>query len=413
MSKTFHLISLGCFRNTYDSQVLAKELSQQGYVWQEDINNIDLVIVNTCGFIEQAKKESIEEIRKIINLKKRGKIKRIFVFGCLVKRYRKELEKAFPQVDIWQEVKSFSDLALEQKNLGLPFISFLKICEGCLNNCSYCAIPKIKGSLRSKSREEIIKEAKLLKESGIKELNIIGQDITSWGKDFKNKESLADLLKDILKTVKDIPWIRLLYLHPRHITDDLLDIIASQERICKYIDLPLQHINNRILRLMNRNITKEEIIELIEKIRNKIPQAVIKTSFIVGFPTEKEEEFKELLDFVESVKFPRLGAFIYSQEEGTSAYNLKPQIHVSTKKRRLKQLMSLQQDIAFKVNQGFVGKRIPVLVEAKEKDYFIGRSQYDAYEVDGVVFLKKDHLKIGKIYLAKIVDSYGYDLVGS
>ncbi|MEM7816471.1 MAG: MiaB/RimO family radical SAM methylthiotransferase [Candidatus Aenigmatarchaeota archaeon] len=409
--KTFSIVSLGCFRNTYDSEIIVKEFLDKGYKFKENCYNCKLFIINTCGFIEQAKRESLDVIQEAIDLKRKGKIKKILVFGCFVERYRKYLEKEFKEVDEWRGILEFSKNFIERKSFS-PFINFLKICEGCINNCSYCAIPLIKGPLRSKPKEEVIKEVRYLDKINIKELNIIGQDITSWGKDLINGENLTSLLKAIIREIKNIRWIRLLYTHPKHFTDELISLIANEKKICKYIDLPVQHINDRILKLMNRGITKSEIIKLIEKIRKKIPKAVLRTSIIVGFPTETEKDFKELCDFLVDTKFERLGAFIYSREENTYAYNLKGQIHRKTKERRFRELMSLQKEIIQEVNKRFLGQDLEVLVEEKKNDIYLARSEFDAYEIDGVVFLKRSHLNIGDFYKTKIVDFYDYDLVG-
>lgn len=396
----------------YDSEAVVKRFLNSGYTFKSDPKGCHTLIVNTCGFIDKAKEESLDAIKELVELKKQGKIKEIFVFGCLVQRYRKELEKFFPQVNKWWGTEEFSTKVTPRKKLTPPYLDFLKICEGCINRCSYCAIPLIKGSLRSKTKKEIVKEAILLDKKNIKELNIIGQDITSWGKDLKNSEDISSLLKAILKETKNIEWIRLIYTHPRHITDSLLDLVAKEKRICNYLDLPIQHINDRILKLMNRGVTKRDIMSLIKKIRKRIPDCVIRTSIIVGFPSETDREFKELLNFIKDVKFERLGAFMYSREEGTPAYKFSGQIHHSRKKKRFNEIMSLQKSIMQEVNKRFLGKNLDVLVEEKDNNVYIGRSQYDAYEVDGSVFLEKNKLKIGQFYNAKIIDAYEYDLVG-
>jgi len=409
--KTLAIISLGCFRNTYDSEVVANLYEAGGYILKKDYANCDLLIVNTCGFIDKAKEESLDVIGQAVELKEKGKIKRLVVFGCLVQRYQSQLKKFFPEVDEWWGTQKFSPGAKKRTKLLPSHVDFLKICEGCVNKCSYCAIPFIKGPLKSKPQKAVLEEVRYLEKRGVKELNIIGQDITSWGKDLGEKHNLASLLKAILKATKTIPWIRLIYTHPRHISDELIDLIAREKRICKYIDIPIQHINDRILKLMKRKTTKKDIIKLIEKIRKKIPEAVIRTSVIVGFPGETRIEFKELLSFLEEVRFERLGAFIYSREEDTVAHDFKGQIRHSTKLARYNQLMSLQKDIAQEANQRFIGKELDVLVEEKVKGLYIGRSQFDAYEVDGVVFLEKKNLKIGGIKRVKIIDAYEYDLV--
>lgn len=419
MKKTFSVVSLGCFRNTYDSEVLSHKLSGQGYVFsphslqdKKNIKKTDTFILNTCGFIDKAKEESLEAIKEVVNLKKKGLVKKIVVLGCLAQRYKDELKKSFPQVDKWQGVQDFSGKAQERIKILPLYMDFLKICEGCLNKCSFCAIPLIKGPLKSKSLKTVVEEVRQLDRAGTRELNIIGQDITSWGRDFKKKKNLTGLLKKILKEAKNIRWIRLIYTHPKHFDDSLIELIAKEKKICRYIDLPIQHINDRILKLMNRGITKKEIITLIKKIRKKIPNCVIRTSVIVGFPGETQREFKELLDFLGKVKFERLGAFIYSREESTPAYDLPVQVHPSTKARRFREVMKQQQQIAKEVASKFIGREIDILVEGKKSGIFVGRSQYDAPEVDGLIYLRRKGLKIGEFYRAKIVDSSEYDLVG-
>ncbi len=418
MAKTFSVISLGCFRNIYDSEVLSQKLLRQGYKFipnyfeGNNLSKIDALVINTCGFIDKAKEESLAVIKEGVDLKKKGKVKKIIVFGCLVKRYKKQLQKSFPEGIHWQGLEEFSSDFQERMKISPRCIDFLKICEGCLNRCSFCSIPLIKGPLKSKSQEGIIKEANQLNKTGVKELNIIGQDITSWGKDLKPKAKLSDLLKKIVKESKDIGWIRLIYTHPKHLDDSLIDLVAKEKKICKYIDLPIQHINDRILKLMNRKVTKKEIMALIKKIRRNIPGVVLRTSVIVGFPTEGEKEFKELLSFLKEAKFERLGVFTYSREEGTPAYGLSGQVHPSTKERRLREVMGQQQEIAKEVSARFIGEELDVLIEDRQEGTYIGRSQYDAPEVDGEVFIKRAGLKVGQFYKTEIIDSFGYDLIG-
>jgi ribosomal protein S12 methylthiotransferase len=415
IKKTLSVISLGCFRNTYDSEVVLRGLLDKGRgVWQyaPTVNNCDCLLINTCGFIDDAKKESLGVIEEAVKLRKKNKIKKLIVMGCLVQRYREDLEKLFPDVDEWRGVGEFGQLFRKRAKLTPPHVDFLKICEGCINKCSYCSISMIKGPLCSRPKEEVLREVRFLDKSKVKELNIIGQDITSWGKDLGEKNGLTALLKSVLKETKNIRWLRLLYTHPKHFPGSLIDLIAGEDKICKYIDLPIQHINDRILKLMNRRVSRKEIVKLIEKIRKKIPDCIIRTSVMVGFPTETEKEFKELLKFLKDVKFERLGAFIYSRQEGTAAYNLKQQVHYQKKMRRFREVMALQQKIAQEANSRFLGSELDILIEEKNDDGFFGRSQYDAYEVDGEVFLKNKNLKIGDFYRAKITDVYGYDLVG-
>ncbi len=422
MPRAFSIISLGCFRNTYDSEILIPQFTNQGYVFtsptslfldnKKKTKIVDLLIVNTCGFIDNAKKESLKVIAEAVDLKKKARVRRIIVLGCLVERYQKELENSFPLIDEWQGLVKFGRGFTKRGKLSSPNqVSFLKICEGCLNRCSFCAIPLIKGSLHSKFSQEIIKEVRYLDKQGLAELNIIGQDITSWGKDLKPEGDLTELLREILKVTKNIRWIRLIYTHPKHFNNSLIELIANEERICKYIDLPIQHINDRILKLMNRGITRKQTIDLVQRIREGIPGCVIRSSVIVGFPTESEKEFKELLGFLNDIKFERLGGFIYSREEGTQAYGFSPQVHPNTKKRRLSQVMEQQRKIANEVNRRFLNQELNVLVEAKDSDVTIARSQYDAPDVDGAIFLKKKGLKIGDFYRVKIIDCLDYDLV--
>ena len=408
-NRSFRIVSLGCFRNTYDSQIIAEKLTKQGYKLSGS-REVDLLIINTCGFIDKAKEESVGEIISAVKEKEAGRAGKIIIAGCLVSRYKKELSSRFREVDEFRGVLPFSRNFEKSKNIIPGHLGFLKISEGCLNRCSYCAIPLIKGPLVSKPEKEILKELKYLDDSNVRELNIIGQDITSWGKDLPGKNNLESLLEKILKK-SSIPWIRLLYTHPSHFSDGFLKLIAAERRICKYIDLPIQHINDRILTLMNRKTKKKEIINIINKIRAEIPECALRTSLIAGFPTETEKEFKELLNFIKKVKFERLGVFSYSKEENTPAYSFRPQIPYQRKQRRFRELMSAQKEITEKFTAGFVNKIIPAIVDEKEKDYFIGRTRFDAYEVDGVVFIKRRGLKIGGIYDVKITAGTEYDLI--
>ncbi|MFA4854488.1 MAG: MiaB/RimO family radical SAM methylthiotransferase [Candidatus Omnitrophota bacterium] len=412
MKQKLGIISLGCPRNLVDAETLAGRLAFKGYSITEDIAAADIALVNTCAFIEDAKRESLDVILDLIELKKQGKLKKIIVHGCLAQRYKEDLKKELPEVDAF--VGSLG-LNHEQRRFALTpkHYAYLKICEGCVNNCSYCVIPGIKGRLASLDEGSIIRKVKRFNREKISELNIIGQDITGYGMDLKRKSGLAGLLKKIVDNSPDIGWLRLLYLNPERVSDELLELIKSQKRICKYIDLPIQHINNRILRLMKRKATGEEIVVLIKKIRKAIPGVCLRTSLIVGFPSETEKEFQQLLSFVKEARFERLGAFVYSREEGTSAYNFKGQLPLKQKQERFDTIMSEQQKISSLVNAGFLGKSVPVLVEEKQDGAYIGRSEYDAPEVDGVVYLNSDkQLKTGEFVKAKITDTLEYDLVG-
>jgi ribosomal protein S12 methylthiotransferase len=411
MKQKLGILTLGCPRNLVDAESLAGRLNFKGYSIVNDIAQAQVVLVNTCAFIEEARRESVDAILDLIELKKQGKLKKIIVYGCLSQRY-KDLKTQLPEVDAF--VGSLG-LNHESKRFALTpkHYAYLKICEGCINNCSYCIIPEIKGQLTSLDERAIIQKVKRFNQEKIAELNIIGQDITGYGMDRGGKGQLTGILSKIISNAPDIGWIRLLYLNPQRITSELLELISAHEQVCKYIDLPIQHINNRILKLMNRKITKEEIISLIRKIRKMIPGVYLRTSLIVGFPSETDQEFYELLEFIKEVKFERLGVFIYSREEDTPAYNFKGQIAKRLKQERFDRIMSAQQQIASALNSKFLGKTIPVLIEEQQDGAYVGRSQGDAPEVDGVVYVNTSReLKSGEFVQVKITDTLEYDLVG-
>lgn len=420
------IISLGCARNLVDSEKIIADARRFGAIVCP-VEKASVVFVNTCAFIQDAKKESIGAIWKLIDLKERRKIKKIFVFGCLVERYPFELKKNFKEVDAFAGITGFKNFFDPYVRLTPFHYAYLKISEGCANNCSFCAIPLIKGVLRSRKVSEIITEAQFLESQGVVELNIIGQDISLFGTDGCNRrdvlkgrrpgaKGLVNLAKAILKNTR-IPWLRLLYLHPAGVSQELLDLIASENRICPYIDLPLQHINDRILKMMNRGIDRRMIERLIVDIRRKIPDVVLRTSFIAGFPSETKKEFVELLDFIKSVKFERIGVFVYSREEGTKAYSFKNQLVEKVKRQRYDVLMSLQRGISAKLLKAYKDKMMQVLIDEERGTQgafrYIGRSRFDAPEVDGCVFLRsKKKLSCGRIVKARITRSYAYDLEG-
>jgi len=411
MKEKIGILSLGCPRNLVDSENLLGRLDLKGYRIV-DMDQADIAIVNTCAFIEDAKRESIDAILGLLELKKEGRLKKVIVYGCLSQRYQKQLRKDLPQIDavvgkisLNHEVKRFS--------LTPRHFTYLKICEGCINNCSFCVIPKIKGKFTSLDIETILKKTALFNQEKVSELNIIGQDITGYGYDFSKTVRLPGLLKKIIKNAPDIRWIRLLYLNPERINEELIKLIKDEPKICKYIDLPLQHINSRILKLMRRKGDRAKILKLIEKIRKTIPGVGLRTALIVGFPSETDKEFRELLKFMEEVKFERLGAFTYSREEDTAAYNFKKQVPERIKEERFNRLMLLQQKISEEVNRGFLGKTLEVLVDEKQDDIYLGRTQYDAPEVDGSVYIQsKRELKPGDFVRVKINDTLEYDLAG-
>lgn len=411
MKNKVGILNLGCPRNLVDAENFLGRLDLKGYTIV-DIDKADIGIVNTCAFIEEAKVESIEVIMGLADLKRQGRLKKIIVAGCLPQRYQIKLLKELPEVDCFLGSPSLNHNT-HRFGLTPKHYAYLKICEGCLNSCSYCVIPKIKGKFRSLPLDVLQKKVKVFDKEKITELNIIGQDITGYGLDLYGRKILPQLLTKIVKETKYIRWFRLLYLYPQASVRPLLDLMKDEPRICKYVDLPIQHINERILKLMHRRTTKKQILTLIDKIRKKIPQVAIRTSVIVGFPSETDREFSELLKFIQEVKFERLGAFIYSREEDTPAYNYKKQIPRSIKIKRLDAVMSYQKKVSYENNKKLQGKTIEVLIDEKDRDYYLGRSQYDAPEVDGLVYVNsKKELNPGDLVKVKITDTLEYDLVG-
>jgi len=375
------------------------------------------VIVNTCAFIEDAKKESIDEILKAIDAKKQGSVKKIIIAGCLSERYGKELREELKEVDEFRGVLKFNDKNNVEEGfkpsstLTPKHYAYLKISEGCANRCSYCVIPYLKGKYKSRPISSIKKEAARLIANGTKELILIGQDTSLYGVDLYGKKMLGELLREISVIAKGV-WIRLLYLHPANLDREVISAIKDNENICRYIDLPLEHISDKILKRMKRRVSKKQIISLMEYIRKEIPNAAIRTSFIVGFPGETEKEFRELISFIKEAKFERLGVFKYSREEDTLAYNYKGQVSEKEKQKRFNRIMSVQQAISKKINEGFIGKALKVLVEGKGEGYYIARTEYDAPDIDGLVYIKGKNLKIGNFCKIKITDTYEYDIVG-
>jgi len=415
------ILSLGCPRNLVDSESILGRIRAKGYP-VVDIGKADIGIVNTCAFIQDAKRESVEAILDLVELKKEGKLKSVVVCGCLAERYREKLRKELPEVDAFIGRISLNHTR-HNFSLTPKHYAYLKICEGCINRCSYCVIPAIKGRFKSLKIESVLERVKELDKMGVSELNIVGQDTSGYGLDTYGEKRLAQLLKRIAKTIKHINWVRLLYLYPNRITDELLEVIGDTPQICKYVDLPVQHINERILKLMRRNTTKKGILRLIAKIRKKIPGVALRTSLIVGFPSETEREFNELLTFIDEVRFERLGAFIYSREEDTPAYYLRKQIPERVKIQRLDSLMQKQQMISRDINAGFLGKTMKVLIDEERSDYwqgsrqlghvYLARTQYDAPEVDGTVFVDAARkLHPGEFVNVRIADTLEYDLAG-
>ncbi len=410
------VVNLGCARNLVDAQMLLGRLKKNGHRIV-DANDAQTVIVNTCSFIEEARQESIDTILDLLELKKQGKIKKVIVAGCLAQRYGKDLIEEFKDVDAFVGTPTLNrDNMPDQMQLTASHFAYVKICESCFNACSFCAIPKIKGKFRSRTIENVVSEVKALDAKGVKEINIIGQDITAYGMDLYREKSLAKLIKALVPVCKNIEWIRLLYAFPAHVTDELIDVMASEPKVCKYIDMPLQHISDHILKEQNRNITRDQTYDLLRKLRKAMPQGFLRTTYIVGLPGETDQDFNELRAFNKSIRFERVGAFVYSKEEDTAAALMEGHVPDKIKKARLDTIMLDQMQISKDVQQQFVGRRLKVLIEEKEKDStdtYIGRSEYDAPDVDGVVYVRSAKpLAIGAFVYVDITDAYEYDLAG-
>lgn len=438
-------ISLGCSKNLIDTEVTIGKFKNHNYKIVNNPKEADIIVVNTCGFIESAKEEAINTILEMAEYKKK-RCKFLIAMGCLVQRYYDELLKALPEVDLFLKIEDYNkmwdkieglikqnkkseNLKKEFKMTALPMFeekeyllrevatgnnyAYLKIGEGCSNMCTYCAIPYIRGLFVSRTMESILKEANKLAKCGIKEIIIIAQDTTKYGIDIYGKPMLSALLKEICK-IDGIKWVRFLYSYPEGITDELIKTVKEEEKICKYFDIPIQHISNNILKKMNRKTSKENIENLIEKIRKQIPEVVLRTSLIVGFPGENEKDFEELYEFVQKTKFDKLGVFKYSKEEGTPASNMPDQIHYKTKQARERKIMTLQKEISKEILQKNINKKMDVLIENQSFDgkFLIGRTANDVPEEDGVVYIKiNDKNMINKFVKCKITDVSNYDLI--
>ena len=417
------VITLGCSKNTVDSERLLRQLQANNLDLRLNPSEADTVIINTCGFIEAAKEESVNTILNAVSNKNSGLTKRIFVAGCLSQRYKDELQKEIPEVDLFFGTEDYEQILkelggeLKRNLLGERLVSlpshtaYLKISEGCDHPCSFCAIPIMRGLHRSKSIEELVEETRYLANNNTKELVLIAQDTTDYGKDLYFKKNIMELINRLSK-IEGIEWIRLMYAYPSRFPDDLIYEIKNNEKVCNYIDIPLQHISDNILKSMQRGITGKQTRMLIAKLREKIPELVLRTTFIVGYPGETEKEFQELYDFVEEFKFEKMGTFTYSMEENTLSYNLGDPVPSEIKNERQKRLMELQREISAKKNRELIGKELKVLVEALEGDFYIGRSYRDAPEVDGEVLISADDagITLGNFYNAEIYDSNEYDL---
>jgi ribosomal protein S12 methylthiotransferase len=422
-----NIITLGCSKNMVDSEVLSGQLqaNEIDVVHENTKRDHNIVIVNTCGFIEKAKEESINTILDQVHLKQRGKLDKVYVTGCLSHRYRDDLEKEIPEVDAWFGtmelpliLKKFeadykSELVGERLLATPQHYAYLKISEGCNRTCAFCAIPLMRGNHVSRSIEEIVKEAEALVKKGVKEIMLIAQELTYYGLDLYKKRMLADLLK-CLSDVKGLEWIRLHYAYPHKFPVEILDVMRERENICNYLDIPLQHAANNMLKAMKRQITREEMEELISVLRQKIPGICLRTTLISGFPGETLDDVEELKLFLQQQRFDRVGIFSYSHEEGTSAFELVDDIPQAEKERRAQEIMEVQQEISFEKNQEKIGKIFKVIVDKKEAGRYLGRTEFDSVEVDNEVIIHSDKkLGIGEFVNVRITKAYDYDLEGS
>lgn len=432
-------ISLGCDKNLVDTEVMLGLLSSRGYEMTDSETEADIIVVNTCCFIHDAKEESIQSILEMAKYKKEGDLKALVVTGCLAQRYRQEVLDEIPEVDAvlgttsYDKILDVIDEALAGRQSvtmtdvdALPKVpakrlvttgghfAYLKIAEGCDKHCTYCIIPKVRGNFRSVPMEQLIEEAQYLAEQGVKELILVAQETTLYGKDIYGKKSLHLLLKELCK-ISGIRWIRVLYCYPEEITDELIQVMKEEEKICHYVDLPIQHANDDILKRMGRRTTKKELMSIIGKLRKEIPDICIRTTLITGFPGETKEQHEELMEFVDEMEFDRLGVFTYSPEEDTPAAGMPGQVPEELKEERQAELMELQQEIAFEHAENMVGQEVLVTIEGKiaDEDAYVGRTYRDAPNVDGLIFVNTDEeLKTGDFARVKVSGAVDYDLIG-
>lgn len=430
-----HVLTLGCSKNTVDSELLLAQAKANDFLIVDDAKKADMLVVNTCGFIEEAKQESVNAILSGAKLRKKGKLEKLLVMGCLSERYKPDLEKEIPEVDayfgtIGLDSKVLSSILEElggdyktellgERALTTPkHYAYLKISEGCDNPCSFCAIPLMRGGHKSKPAEDLIREAQSLRASGVKELILIAQDLTYYGLDLYGKRALDDLLKRL----SDIgfEWIRLLYAYPAKFPTEILPVIRDRENLCKYLDMPIQHTNTDVLKSMRRGITRNALLDLIGLIRDEVPNIRLRTTLILGYPNESDAQFQDVLDFINEVKFDRLGCFSYSHEENTTAFALPDNIPLQEKKRRVSEVMRAQEKISLEKNLGFIGSTMRVLVDRIENGTAIGRTEFDAPEVDNEFVIQSAEkgfdvksLKVGSFYDAEVTDAEAFDLFGS
>ncbi len=422
--KHINIITLGCSKNLVDSEKIMGQLNNGQFTLSHDADGpADIVILNTCGFINDAKEESIDSILHYAKAKKEGLVEEVVVTGCLSQRYKEVLAEEIPEADAWFGVEEPSDLFgyLNQKYqpenearfLTTPsHFAYLKIAEGCDRTCSFCAIPLIRGAYRSRTIQSLVVEAKHLAAKGVKELLLIAQDLSYYGYDLEKRSMLAELV-DELSLIDGIQWIRLHYAYPKSFPDALIKLMAENPKVCRYLDIPLQHINDTLLKSMRRNADKASTLVLLDKIRKQVPDVALRTTFLVGYPGETRQQFEELFNFVRETRFERLGVFTYSPEEGTKAYELDEDIDDKTKQERADELMELQQSISHELNQQKVGKTMSVLIDREEEDHFVGRTEYDSPEVDNEVLVEKNGaIRVGEFYHVEIVDATDFELYG-
>ena len=425
---TIDIITLGCSKNLVDSEKLIRQLEANGYKVTHDSPKPqgEIAVINTCGFIGDAKEESINMILEFCEAKEEGKLKKLYVMGCLSERYLKELEVEIPQVDKfygkfnWNELladlgKAYQpEIAIERTLTTPKHYAYLKISEGCDRSCAYCAIPIITGKHTSRPMEEIIEEVKLLVSQGVKEFQVIAQELTYYGVDLYKSQKLPELIEKIAQ-VPGVEWIRLHYAYPTHFPEDLFRVMRENDNVCKYMDIALQHISDNMLSRMRRNVSKSETYDLIEKFRREVPGIHLRTTLMVGFPGETEEDFEELKEFVQKARFDRMGAFAYSEEEGTfAAQNYEDTIPQEVKQARLDELMAIQQGISAELSQAKIGQELKVMIDRKEGEYYIGRTQFDSPEVDPEVLIKAEGKRLlsGRFYQVLITDADDFDLYG-
>lgn len=425
-------VSLGCSKNLLDTEMTIGLFRNNKFNIVNDPSKADIIVVNTCGFIQSAKEEAINTLLEMAEYKK-GRCKYLIAMGCLVERYKEELKKLMPEVDlfikfseydnIWEQIESVVGKSDDREQDYLNFLdrvvttgdnfAYLRIAEGCNNRCTFCAIPYIRGKYVSRTMEDVIEEAKKLAESGIKELIVIAQDTTKYGTDIYGEPKLAELLEKLCK-IEGIKWIRFLYAYPESITEDLINVVKNNDKICNYFDIPIQHISDKVLKRMNRKSDGNSIRKTIAKIRKEIPDVVIRTTVMVGFPGETKEDFDELYNFIKEAKFDKLGAFSYSKEEGTPAARIKDQVHPMTKKSRYNKIMALQAEVSEENEKKYIGKELEVILEERSFDgkYYIARSYMDVPDIDGVIYVKCDDENLeGEFIKVRIIESNDYDLV--